>query len=136
MKANVLLFDRKPAREQPWTDNPWVYDLRTNRRFTLKENPLKRADLDEFIQCYNPANRHERTESERFKRFTSDELLKRDKANLDIFSRTTAWKTAQTCPLRSHRRRDYGGSGAVRPDRRGCRPGRDVIRFTVAGQRN
>lgn len=85
VKANVLFFDRKPAREQAWTDKLWIYDLRTNQRFTLKENPLKRADLDDFVSCYNPTNRHERTESERFKCFTSEELLKRDKANLDIF---------------------------------------------------
>jgi hypothetical protein len=45
----------------------------------------KRADLDEFVTCYNPKNRHKRTESERFKPFTYDELTKRDKVNLDIF---------------------------------------------------
>jgi len=90
---------RKPAREQPWTERLWIYDLRTNRRFTLKENPLKRADLDEFVACYNPANRHERTERERFKCFTSEELLKRDKANLDIFwLKETAWRTVPICP--------------------------------------
>ncbi len=85
VKANVLFFDRKPAREQPWTEALWIYDLRTNRRFTLKENPLKRADLDEFVTCFNPANRHDRAESEAFKRFSYDDLIKRDKANLDIF---------------------------------------------------
>ena len=85
VKANVLFFDRKPAQEKPWTDKLWIYDLRTNQRFTLKENPLKRADLDEFVSCYNPANRFERAESDRFKGFTFDDLIKRDKANLDIF---------------------------------------------------
>lgn len=85
VKANVLFFDRKPAQEKPWTQKLWIYDLRTNKHFTLKENTLKRADLDEFIACYNPKNRHSRKESERFKSFTYDELLKRDKVNLDIF---------------------------------------------------
>ncbi len=85
VKANVLFFDRKPASETPWTKELWIYDLRTNIHFTLKENPLKRSDLDEFVKCYNPKNRHERKESERFKRFGYDELMKRDKANLDIF---------------------------------------------------
>ena len=85
VKANVLFFDRKPAQEKPWTQKLWIYDLRTNQHFTLKENPLKRADLDEFLSCYNPKNRHERKESERFKCFTYEELLKRDKVNLDIF---------------------------------------------------
>src|SRR5437867_7921949 len=85
VKANVLFFDRKPAAEKPWTDKLWIYDLRTNKHFTLKENPLKRADLDDFVACYNPKNRHERKESECFKSFTYEELLKRDKLNLDIF---------------------------------------------------
>jgi type I restriction enzyme M protein len=85
VKANVLFFDRKPAQEKPWTEKLWIYDLRTNKHFTLKENTLKRGDLDEFVACYNPKNRHKRTESERFKCFTYDELLKRDKVNLDIF---------------------------------------------------
>ena len=85
VKANVLFFDRKPAAEKPWTDKLWIYDLRTNKHFTLKENPLKRSDLDDFVACYNPKNRHERKESERFKSFTYEELIKRDKLNLDIF---------------------------------------------------
>jgi type I restriction enzyme M protein len=28
--------------------------------FTLKTDPLKREDLDEFVKCYNPENRHQR----------------------------------------------------------------------------
>ena len=60
VKANVLFFDRKPASETPWTKKLWIYDLRTNMHFTLKTNPLKREDLDEFVRCYNPANRHDR----------------------------------------------------------------------------
>jgi type I restriction enzyme M protein len=65
----------------------WIYDLRTNKHFTLKENPLKRSDLDDFVKCYFgnnasggrvPPNRHERKESERFKSFTYEELTKRD----------------------------------------------------------
>ena len=85
VKANVLFFDRKPAAEKPWTSKLWIYDLRTNKHFTLKENPLKREDLDDFVACYNPKNRHERKESQRFKSFTYEDLLKRDKLNLDIF---------------------------------------------------
>ena len=85
VKANVLFFDRKPAAEKPWTEKLWIYDLRTNKHFTLKENPLKRSDLDDFVACYNPKNRHERKESERFKSFSYEELTKRDKLNLDIF---------------------------------------------------
>ena len=85
VKANVLFFERKPAREKPWTEKLWIYDLRTNQHFTLKENPLKREDLDDFVKCYAPGKRHARKETERFKSFGYDELVKRDKANLDLF---------------------------------------------------
>jgi type I restriction enzyme M protein len=85
VKANVLFFDRKPAQEKPHTEKLWIYDFRTNEHFTLKENTLKRDALDDFVKCYNPKNRHNRKETERFKSFTYDELTKRDKANLDIF---------------------------------------------------
>jgi type I restriction enzyme M protein len=92
VKANVLFFDRKPGRDKAWTDKLWIYDLRTNMHFTLKTNPLKRTDLDEFVKCFNPANRHERksTWSEenatgRWRAYAYDELLTRDKASLDIF---------------------------------------------------
>jgi type I restriction enzyme M protein len=84
VKANVLFFDRKPARETPWTKELWIYDLRTNQHFTLKQNPLRREHLDEFVTVYKPEARHEREEAERFKRFTYDDLLVRDKVSLDI----------------------------------------------------
>lgn len=106
VKANVLFFDRKPAAETPWTSTLWIYDLRTNLHFTLKENPLQRSDLEDFVECWfgkggkgeggkaakrsggtgsGASSRHERVESERFKAFSYEELLKRDKVNLDIF---------------------------------------------------
>jgi len=52
VKANVIFFDKKPASETPWTRKLWIYDLRTNKHFTLKTNPLKRADLHEFVALY------------------------------------------------------------------------------------
>ena len=92
VKANVLFFDSKPAQEAPWTRKVWVYDLRTNMHFTLKQNPLNRSDLDEFVACYNPDNRYDRKDSwsednpeGRWRGFNYKELVKRDKANLDIF---------------------------------------------------
>ncbi len=85
VKANLLFFDRKPASEKPWTDKLWIYDLRTNMHFTLKDNPLKRSDLDDFVTSYHAENRHQRVEAERFKSFNYDDLMKRDKVNLDIF---------------------------------------------------
>jgi type I restriction enzyme M protein len=106
VKANVLFFDRKPAQEKPWTEKLWIYDLRTNKHFTLKENQLKRSDLDDFVACWfglsveeasrlfsekqrrdaaATLNRYQRKETERFKCFAYDDLVKRDKVNLDIF---------------------------------------------------
>jgi type I restriction enzyme M protein len=84
VKANVLFFDRKPASERPWTQTLWVYDLRTNQHFTLKQNPLGYDDLKDFISAYAANDRSSRVESERFKRFTYDDILARDKASLDI----------------------------------------------------
>ena len=45
---------------------------------------MKRGNLDEFVECYQPGNRDERKESERFKAFTYEELIARDKVNLDL----------------------------------------------------
>jgi len=92
VKANVIFFDRKPASETAWTKDLWIYDLRTNQNFTLKQNPLARADLDEFVSCYHPENRHQRVETwseenpeGRWRRYRYEELAARDKLNLDIF---------------------------------------------------
>lgn len=92
VKANVLFFDKKPASQTPWTKKLWIYDLRTNKHFTLKTNPLKREDLDEFVEQYNVANRNKRKETwspdtpeGRWRVYGYDELVARDKASLDIF---------------------------------------------------
>ena len=84
VKANVIFFEKKPAQEAAWTKKLWVYDLRTNKHFTLKQNPLTEKDLDEFVEAYKPGALDERVESERFKAYTYDELVARDKANLDL----------------------------------------------------
>lgn len=92
VKANVLFFDARPVSERPGTEALWIYDLRTNQNFTLKQNPLARADLDDFVACFNPANRQERTATwseanpqGRWRCYPYEELLARDKVNLDIF---------------------------------------------------
>jgi type I restriction enzyme M protein len=84
VKANVLFFDRKAASETASTKALWVYDLRTNMHFTLKQDPLRYEHLEDFVRAYNPENRHERTESERFRPFSYEELLQRDKVSLDL----------------------------------------------------
>jgi type I restriction enzyme M protein len=85
VKANVLFFDKKPPSDVAATKELWIYDLRTNQRFTLKERPMVRADLDDFVPCYRSGRRFEREETEKFKRFALENLLARDKVNLDIF---------------------------------------------------
>lgn len=85
VKANVVFFDAKPKDGEVHTKGVWFYDLRTNKHFTLKTRTLKLDDLQDFITCYNPENRHERGESERFKYFSYEDLMARDKASLDIF---------------------------------------------------
>ena len=85
VKANVIFFDNAPKDGRVHTKGVWFYDLRTNQHFTLKTHPLKLADLRDFVECYNPSNRHERKESERFKFFSYEDLVARDKASLDVF---------------------------------------------------
>ena len=92
VKANVIFFDKKPANAKAQTKFVWIYDLRTNIHFTLKQNPMTDADLDDFIKCYNPDNRFDRHETYtdknpegRFRKFSADEILKSDKKSLDIF---------------------------------------------------
>jgi type I restriction enzyme M protein len=92
VKANVLFFDGKPSSKEPWTKEVWVYDYRTNIHHTLKKNPLKLSDLKDFIDLYNPENRHKRTETYhaennpegRWRKFGYDEIIARDKTSLDI----------------------------------------------------
>jgi type I restriction enzyme M protein len=92
VKANVLFFDRKPGSETPWTRTVWVYDLRTNKHFTMKERPMGRPDLDEFVRCYRPGDRYnrvatwsEKTPDGRWRSYTYEEILARDKVSLDLF---------------------------------------------------
>jgi len=85
VKANVVFFDNAPKDGRVHTKGVWFYDLRTNQHFTLKTRPLKLDDLKDFVQCYQPANRHDRRETERFRYFPYEQLIARDKASLDLF---------------------------------------------------
>ncbi len=92
VKANVLFFDNKPGAKDPWTKEVWIYDYRTNVHHTLKKKPMTFDDLQDFIQCYNPSNRHNRKETwseenpeGRWRKFSYEEIIERDKTNLDIF---------------------------------------------------
>jgi type I restriction enzyme M protein len=93
VKANVLFFDNHEASKNPWTEDVWYFDYRTNIHHTLKKKPLRFEDLTEFIQCYNPKNRRKRTATwdadknpeGRWRKFSYDELIVRDKTGLDVF---------------------------------------------------
>jgi type I restriction enzyme M protein len=92
VKANVIFFDNKPSSKDPWTKEIWFYDYRTNIHHTLKKNPLKLSDLQEFVTCYNASNRFKRVETYhavdnpegRWRKFDYDEIVARDKTSLDI----------------------------------------------------
>lgn len=93
VKANVLFFDNREASPDPWTRAVWFYDYRTNVHHTLKKKPMRFEHLQDFIACYNPLNRHARTETwdeaanpeGRWRRFTYEQIAARDKTSLDIF---------------------------------------------------
>lgn len=92
VKANVLFFDNKPAAKEAQTKEIWIYDFRTNIHFTLKKNPLKLEDLKDFIECYKSSNINKRKEiynaetnpEGRWRKFTYEEIVQRDKTSLDI----------------------------------------------------
>ena len=87
MKANVLFF----TKGQP-TKDVWFYDYRTDVKHTLATNKLDRRHLDDFVKCYNPADINNRTEtydvdsnpSGRWRKYSIDEIVARDKTSLDI----------------------------------------------------
>ena len=87
----MLFFDRRPGAKEPWTKTLWVYDLRTNKHFTLKTKRMVRADLNDFVECYRPGDRHTRTATwsdaspvGRWRSYSYDELVVRDKVSLDL----------------------------------------------------
>jgi len=92
VKANVLFFDNKPASKEAWTKDIWIYDYRTNIHHTPKKRVMTMGHLDEFIQLYNSDNRNKRKETwneetgeGRWRKYTYDEVISRDKTSLDIF---------------------------------------------------
>jgi type I restriction enzyme M protein len=93
VKANVLFFDNREASPNHWSKEVWYYDYRTNVHHTLKKKTMQFEDLKDFIQCYNPQNRHlrkdtwhpEKNPEGRWRKFNYDELIARDKTSLDVF---------------------------------------------------
>lgn len=97
VKANVLFFDNRPASKDVGTKDVWYYDYRTNIHHTLKRKPLRLDDLKEFINLYKSGARDKRKETwgeeetktsspqGRWRKYSYDELIARDKTSLDLF---------------------------------------------------
>jgi len=91
VKANIIFFDNRPGGKEINTKEVWIYDYRTNIHHTLKKNKLVYGDLKDFINCYNPSNRHQRKETYneanpdgRWRKYSYEEIINRDKTSLDI----------------------------------------------------
>lgn len=92
VKANVLFFNNKPGSKEHQTKHIWFYDYRTNVHHTLKKKPMTEADLADFVACYNPENIYKRKETwseenpeGRWRKYTYEDVIERDKTSLDIF---------------------------------------------------
>ena len=93
-RQGAVVVTRPPPAAARWPtqhERLWIYDLRTNQHFTLKTNPLKHGDLDEFVRLYRADSRltrratfREDNPQGRWRSCGVDELLARDKASLDI----------------------------------------------------
>lgn len=92
VKSNVLFFEMKGTSDDCATREVWYYDYRTNIHHTPKKNILRLDNLSDFIKCYsadNLSNRKETYSAEnpngRWRKFTHDQILSRDKTSMDIF---------------------------------------------------
>lgn len=92
VKANVLFFDTNKQTPEHATNDIWFYDYRTNIHHTPKKNPLQFEDLKDFVKCYNAVDilKRKETWSEenptgRWRKYNYDEIINRDKTNLDVF---------------------------------------------------
>jgi type I restriction enzyme M protein len=84
VKANVIFFDKMPLAKLPATKDIWVYDLRSDQNFSLRQNPIETGDLIDFIRCYSAENPAQRKETSQFRRFDYSSIIARDRANLDL----------------------------------------------------
>lgn len=86
VKTNVLFFEKgKP------TEDIWVYDYRIGIKHTLAAKPMKRSDLDDFVECYCSGHTEDRKETYneenpngRWRKFTKEEVYSRDQLKLDF----------------------------------------------------
>ena len=87
VKANVLFF----TKGQP-TKEIWYYDYRTCIKHTLATRPMLRSHLDDFVACYHADDINKRQQTwdaenqpdGRWRKYSYDEIISRDKTSLDI----------------------------------------------------
>lgn len=87
VKANVLFFTKGSS-----TKDIWFYDYRTDVKHTLATNPMQRHHLDDFVSCYHAEDINARVETYnaetnpngRWRKYTCDEVITRDKTSLDV----------------------------------------------------
>ena len=90
VKTNVLFISRGKS-DKGNTKEIWFYDLRSDMPSFGKTNPLKESHFDEFVDCYKGGKLEERTPTYseenpngRWRKYTIDEIMARDKTSLDI----------------------------------------------------
>lgn len=90
VKTNVLFFTRGKT-DKGNTKEVWIYDLRNDMPSFGKTNPLKEEHFDDFIECYADGDLSKRKETYseenpngRWRKFSREEILARDKTSLDI----------------------------------------------------
>ena len=90
VKTNVLFFTRGKTDKHN-TKEVWIYDLRNDMPSFGKTNPLKFEHFDDFVKCYADGDLSKRKETYseenpngRWRKFTIEDILARDKTSLDI----------------------------------------------------
>ena len=90
VKTNVLFFTRGKTDKHN-TKEVWIYDLRNDMPSFGKTNPLKAEHFDDFVECYADGDLSKRKETYseknpngRWRKFTIEDILARDKTSLDI----------------------------------------------------
>ena len=90
VKTNVLFFTRGKTDKHN-TKEVWIYDLRNDMPSFGKTNPLKSEHFDDFVKCYADGDLSKRKETYseenpngRWRKFTIEDILARDKTSLDI----------------------------------------------------
>jgi type I restriction enzyme M protein len=81
VKSNVIFFDKPVSSSSAPAECVWVYDLRSDKRFSLRTKPLQAEDLQEFVTLFK-ADR--RDGGERHRSFATSEVISHPDCRLDL----------------------------------------------------